>query len=93
MGQVDFSGFEIIEKNFPIFTGYVGSSGGGAGTFLMEHNPKSSRGVGGCFLKFSKSIMVLFLSQKKRRGTPKHDYKSTWYFFITKMLEFATNLR
>ena len=39
--------------------------GGGAGTFLMEHNPKSTRGVGGCFLKFSKSIMVLFLSQKK----------------------------
>ena len=26
MGQVVFSGFEIIEKNFPIFTGYVGSS-------------------------------------------------------------------
>ena len=28
-----------------------------------------------------------FFVPKKRRGTPKHDYKSTWYFFITKMLE------
>ena len=46
-------------------------SGGGAGTFLMEHNPKSTRGVGGCFLKFSKSIMVLFLSQKKE-GVPQN---------------------
>ena len=45
--------------------------GGGAGTFLMEHNPKSTRGVGGCFLKFSKSIMVLFLSQKKE-GVPQN---------------------
>ena len=44
---------------------------GGAGTFLMEHNPKSIRGVGGCFLKFSKSIMVLFLSQKKE-GVPQN---------------------
>ena len=44
---------------------------GGAGTFLMEHNPKSTRGVGGCFLKFSKSIMVLFLSQKKE-GVPQN---------------------
>ena len=47
------------------------SVGGGAGTFLMEHNPKSTRGVGGCFLKFSKSIMVLFLSQKKE-GVPQN---------------------
>ena len=46
-------------------------NGGGAGTFLMEHNPKSTRGVGGCFLKFSKSIMVLFLSQKKE-GVPQN---------------------
>ena len=46
-------------------------SGGGAGTFLMEHNPKSTRGVGGCFMKFSKSIMVLFLSQKKE-GVPQN---------------------
>ena len=46
-------------------------TGGGAGTFLMEHNPKSTRGVGGCFLKFSKSIMVLFLSQKKE-GVPQN---------------------
>ena len=48
-----------------------GGGGGGAGTFLMEHNPKSTRGVGGCFLKFSKSIMVLFLSQKKE-GVPQN---------------------
>ena len=39
----------------------------------MEHNPTSTRGVGGCFLKFSKSIMVvvLFLSQKKE-GVPQN---------------------
>ena len=48
-----------------------GGGGGGAGTFLMEHNPKSTRGVGGCFMKFSKSIMVLFLSQKKE-GVPQN---------------------
>ena len=38
---------------------------------MMEHNPKSTRGVGGCYLKFSKSIMVLFLSQKKE-GVPQN---------------------
>ena len=35
--------------------------GGGAGTFLMEHMPKSTQGVGEHILKFLKSIWYFFI--------------------------------
>ena len=46
---------------------------GGAGTFLMEHMPKSTQRVGGCiyvFRNFRKVPMVLFCHKKERGGTP-----------------------
>ena len=34
---------------------------GGAGNLLMEHMPKSTQEVGGCLLRFSKSICYFFV--------------------------------
>ena len=39
-----------------------GGGGGGAGTFLMEHMPKSTQRVGGC--------ISYFVTKKRKRGTP-----------------------
>ena len=37
------------------------AGGARVGTFLMEHMPKSTQGVGGCILKFSKSAWYFFI--------------------------------
>ena len=55
--------------------------GRGAGTLLMDHNPKSTQEVRGCFFQFSKSTMVLFLSQVIWVGCQKQYSKSTMVLF------------
>ena len=57
-----------IDKNWQKKTCYF-HGGGGAGTFLMEHVPKSNQKVG-VFLNFRKVPMVLYCHKKERGGTP-----------------------
>ena len=45
---------------------------GGAGTFLMEHNPKSTRGVGGCFFEIFEKYHGTFFVPKKE-GVPQNN--------------------
>ena len=79
--QVDFLCLELTEKGLPCHSDDPCSNTskvGGlysmyycAGTFLMEHNPKSTRGVGGCFFEIFEKYHGTFFVPKKKRGTPK----------------------
>ena len=58
-------------------------SGGGAGTFLMEHNPKSTQEVRGCFWNFRKVPWYFFYTFWGVGGPEGKFRKVPWYFFCT----------